>query len=731
MVDEYKPYTIVATYTTGEPSPSPLQKPKGITSRFDKTIVRSRQINFSTEFKISENSVVRFNKASYVPVAPNIYGTVTFPNNIQVFGEVWTEVRPEYELIGSVPFPNEINVTGSLDAVRVFEIGGTVSFKGFTVSGQVDVVTPPLYLDGGVTFTSQTLAYGSVKYKDDVFRGLISNVETVAGNIKDWIVWERGSGWQPSVPLWSNVACHFTDADKVYSILMSGFKFTVSLDNDYLIPFNYGLRVTDTTDSGWTDGIRLRYKRDIPFNDALPVTPKTYISSYIDMIRLRASTHGDFRDGVLVLLDMVFGYRIATPFYFSKSSYFQWAAKIIAKFVRSPVIPPDYEKPKPTDKNIVFRCPFRARTGSGDYNIYFNMTTCKKPYIINENGVYIVDNSLSAKRVVDEKPFNPLSLSIDTDMASWCWSMSATIEAKDLPNVIRLADEIPLLEFTVNGDVYRFILEEISRARQWGSMEAYTLTGRSISALLSSPMSDPITFTNATEVSAVQLVKQIAADAVGNSVSVHWENVVSDIGWVLPANAVSISGKSPIEAIAEIVKPVGAVVFSHPSQPVIVIKKAYPYAHWETPLVLNHTLAEGVITRDGTKWEKTPLKNGVYITDPTTGDSAKVYRRGTSGDKLAPEVVSSILSTTEAKENSGKDVLTQAAPSETVSMSFPFLPLISHVYPCDTLAITTEDGGSSWGTITNVGITASVDKDTLNIGYSVSVKKFMETSMYV
>ena len=149
--------------------------------------------------------------------------------------------------------------------------------------------------------------------------------------------------------------------------------------------------------------------------------------------------------------------------------------------------------------------------------------------------------------------------------------MSATIEAKDLPNVIRLEDEIPLLEFTVNGDVYRFILEEISRARQWGSMEAYTLTGRSISALLSSPMSDPITFTNATEVSAVQLVKQIAADAVGNAVSVHWENVVSDIGWVLPANAVSISGKSPIEAIAEIVKPVGAVVFSHPSQPVIVI----------------------------------------------------------------------------------------------------------------------------------------------------------------
>lgn len=724
-----KAYGLTATYML-EPTPSDLRGAENLTALFDKTIVRNKNINFKTEFKISENRVIRFNKDTFVPVAPNIYGEINFPNNIEAYGVVWTEERQRYPVYGDVPFPNEISLEGSVSFSRVFEIQGEIPLQSFTLAGAVDIFTP-FYFYGEITLSSNTQFYGEVKYYDDVFRGIRNDTQAINKSITGFTRKELYSYWTPSLPTYTNVPSFFDDCTKVHGFLDFIFNDAVPLKVFHNAITQDGIPITDNWGSSYDDGIRLKYKRDIKFNDAVKIVPKSYAMSYDDMVRLRASTHGDFRDGVLILLDMFFGYRVATPFYFSKSSYFQWAAKIVAKFVRSPVIPPEYEKPKPTDKNIRFRCPFRARTGSGDFNIYFNMTTCKKPYVINENGVYIVDNSLSAIRVIDSQPFTPLSLSIDTDMASWCWSMSATIEAKDVPNVIRLEDEIPLLEFTVNGDVYRFILEEISRARQWGNMEAYTLTGRSISSLLSSPMSDPITFTNPAEISAVQLVQQIAANAVGNAVSVHWENVVSDIGWVLPANAVSISNKSPIEAIAEIVKPVGAIVFTHPSQPVIVIKKAYPYAHWETPLSLNHTLAEGVITRDGSKWDKAPLKNGVYITDPSTGDSAKVYRRGTSGDKLAPEVVSSILSTIEAKRDSGKDVLTQAAPSETTSMSFPFLPLISHVYPCDTLAITTEDGGSSWGTITNVSINATVDNENVNINYSVSVKKFMETSMYV
>ena len=140
----------------------------------------------------------------------------------------------------------------------------------------------------------------------------------------------------------------------------------------------------------------------------------------------------------------------------------------------------------------------------------------------------------------------------------------------------------------------------------------------------------------------------MVADTVGDTLTVVWEDLVSDIGWVLAPESVSVSNQSVIKTIASIIEPVGGMVFTHPSQPVLVIKKVYPYAHWENPTVINHTLAEDIVTDEGTSWERTQSKNGVYVTDPTTGNTVKVLRRGTAGESLAEEINSPIVSSHQA-----------------------------------------------------------------------------------
>ncbi|MEG1728749.1 MAG: hypothetical protein RR280_04320 [Bacteroidaceae bacterium] len=699
-----------------DPEPPEPEKPK-------------YQITFTSAYKVSNNRLIRFNKDSYVPVDPSIYGVVSVPSAFEVFGSLYLEPRPTAPIHGNLTFPNVIGVSGTLSTYRLSLVYGNLPFPTFSVEGAVSVFTP-YYVSGTVTLSSETTIVGSLGYKDDAFRGLVSDTGI---NYKQ--LFYKGVGvtenpYQHAKPQKYPNSVPFRWCSRLSRVSELEYTYSTPVREHFNYLFNFATPLQYLVTSQFTDTVRHRVSSLFRYRLATQLHPKTYNTLFREMIRLRYEEESAFHEGVHLSSTGEFSYRHAIPVYVKKGFPFRWCSKVVALFKRSPTTPPDYVQPRQEDFNLRFKCAYRARNATGDYNIYFNMTRCKKPYVIKKEGVYTVENTFSAKRVIDGQNFEPLSAQIDTDMASWCWSISMVIPDFELPKVVRLGSELPLVEVVVNGDVYVFLLDNINRSRRFGAMNTYTLTGRSISSLLSADSSTPVTYTNATEISAVQLVKQLVADCVGDLITVEWEGLVSDIGWVLPANAVSFSGKATIDAIVELVKTVGGVVFTHPSQPVIVIKKAYPYAHWETPTVLNHTLSEDVITDEGTKWDKQPLKNAVYVTDLSTGNAAKVLRRGTSGDKLAPELVSSVVSTVESMEAGGKSVLIQAAPSETKNLTFPFLPAINHVYPCDTLSITTDDG-SDWGTITNVSLSATTSEDAVVVEYAVSVRKFMETMLHV
>lgn len=725
-----KVYKLTTSYDVVLNNPEDNQTPVDPTDPVD-PVKPKYQITFLSAYKVSTSKSIRFNKTEYVPVPPSIAGEFYLLNNIRVDGSLYLEPRPSFPIKGYLDFTSKVDVVGVVSGYRLFSLSGSVPLSSFTLDGSVDVYTP-YYLEGEVVLSSATTIFGEVKYKDDAFRGLRNSVEIEYRKLTVTTNKQPLSTYRHATPQFYGKSLPFRQCSKLQRATELVQQYTGIIRQHLYYLASFGMPVSNGYASKYNETIKYRVGYESPATWATHLEPKLYKTLFREMLRLRTKQDYSYATALPFGVGMTSLYQNAVPIYTKEDFIFRWCAKIVSKLQRSPVKPPDYVQPTAEDFNLRFKCPFRARSVVGDYNIYFNMTRCKKPYQINDSETYYVENTFSAKRVADEQPFNVLSLSLDTDMASWCWSMSAVIPETDLRFVTPLPNELALVEFTINGDVYRFLVEEINRSRAFGTMGTYTIKGRSISALLDEPHTDPISYTNSSEMSVIQLVKQLVYDAVGDTITVEWESLVSDIGWVIPPTAVNATGVSVIKLISDIVAPAGGVVFTHPSQPVIVIKKAYPYAHWEEPLMLNHTLAEAIITDEGTSWDRTTPKNGVYVTDPLTGNQTKVYRRGTSGDKLGAEIVSPILSTVEARSEGGKQALIQANIGEVKSLSFPFLPPITHIYPCDTLAVTTSSGSSEWGTITSVGLDVSVsDTGVVDVGYAVSVKRFMEAGLYV
>lgn len=692
-------------------------------------MVSPYDIAFGRAYSTNTDKNIDFNKGGDTELVLTVNGTLGLPSGFSITGSLTPFKRVTPEIGGVINLNTSLVITGGLNYRKGLTLAGAVHFPPLKVVGSLTVEKDnSISLEGVVRLPSKVRVKGTLHYDEDVYRGLRSGVEVLYREAIAMPPSRVSSTFRKAVDCSTTVRERFSSSRAMSFELSAYFTGMLSLRFPSLAPFTAGVGVVQAWKEGFSSMHRLRLGVE---EKALLATPITIFacSTYTDLLRLRCEWEFYYQETVKKNLELRDTYRWGVPLRSNTQSYWREAVKIITVFLRRPVIPPIYEQPKAEDFNLRFKCPYRAKNKKGYFNIYFGMSRCKKPYIIPPEGTYMTENTFSAKRLADGQPFSVLSCAVDTDLSSWCWSGSFVIPASHLEHVKAISGQLPLVELTINGDQYVILVESFNRARKFND-DTYTVKGRSLSALLDEPHSSPITYTNKTEISAVQLIQQLVADTVGDTLTVYWADLVSDIGWVLPPESVSFSNQSVIKAVASIVEPVGGVVFTHPSQPVLVIKKAYPYAHWETPLVIDHTLAEDIIEDEGTAWTRTTSKNGVYVVDPVTGDTVKVLRRGTAGEVLDAEVSTPIVSTHEARVSAGKHALTKANTAETRSLTFPFLPQMHHLYPADTLCVTTSEG-QDWGTINAVGINVSVDdQGYVDVNYAVGVTRFMETGIY-
>lgn len=258
--------------------------------------------------------------------------------------------------------------------------------------------------------------------------------------------------------------------------------------------------------------------------------------------------------------------------------------------------------------------------------------------IVPDKRFYRVFNRLSIVRLPDRTPLPVTALTIRTDADSWCWSLSANLSGPDAWDLIAPTAPAFLpreLEATINGHVFKFLIDTPNLAKQFGKT-GMTITGRSRSAWLAAP------FLAATSgvVANPRTAQQIGEEALENT---GWTLDWALPEWLVPGGLLAYSG-TPIDRLIQITAPVDGCLLTDPAAQVIRAYPRYPSPSWDwDSQVPDVGIPESALI----SWQQQPdnrtVYNGVYVSGTTHGALAHCVVTGTAGDLQAPMVADPLL----------------------------------------------------------------------------------------
>lgn len=264
---------------------------------------------------------------------------------------------------------------------------------------------------------------------------------------------------------------------------------------------------------------------------------------------------------------------------------------------------------------------------------------------------YIVANDVTLVRVSDLAAIPAYGLQISADADSWTVGWSATVHGAALAVLEPAQPGEPVeLEAAINGDVYRLLVEEIARDREFPSTRLQ-VAGRGISARIAAPYAAAVSRDNA---GGALTAAQLMDDALTiNAVPIGWTVDFGLTDWLVPAGAWRHTG-SHLEAVQAIAAAAGGYVRSDRSAQTLHIRPRWPVLPWElasaTPDIV---LPASAVRRESVRWVERPDYNGVYVSGEAQGILAHVRRLGTQGDILAGMVTDPLITHDDAARQRG------------------------------------------------------------------------------
>lgn len=385
---------------------------------------------------------------------------------------------------------------------------------------------------------------------------------------------------------------------------------------------------------------------------------------------------------------------VAKPVYYRKSEIKPFPPTPIPEYVGS------------TDLNFVCLC---HDVDSHNIVLNFGADDCI-PSVPNKNWWYIV-NEIEVSRLDNGQKIHVFNGSYRTDRSSWCWSYNLTIPAFELSKLDPIAGQPVILKIMVNGYQHLMLLENRTRSRQFAS-ETYTLTGRSVSALLDAPSSPPRAFLQQNERTSVQLVQAEIDRSAYPDLTLNWQ-LIDALGWIVPTESFSYGGLTPIKAIQEIAAAGGGFIYSEADSQAITIKPLYKKTYWD-PIAISEydiLLPESIVTEQSTDYEVYPDYNGITLTNDKTGLTGQIKRTGTSGDVLYESVNNRLFTSDQVMGSYGKSKLAKAGLVESHTFSMPLTSEIGQCKPADILAFNAE----FWGVVDSVSVSFTYSKVTQSV----------------
>jgi hypothetical protein len=341
-------------------------------------------------------------------------------------------------------------------------------------------------------------------------------------------------------------------------------------------------------------------------------------------------------------------------------------------------------------------------------------------------GVIFVTNSVSLTRSDDGRDIKMLGFSVGIDSNSYTWSFSATVPLSELSKVDTAHEQQIGLDFTCNGNLWRFILDSCEDSIQFGE-SSLTIKGKSRAMLLANPYSAQRGFKYDTIMSARQIAEdELNRGGVPSGFTLDWQ-LAGVNGWQVPANTYSYSNKTPINSLQWIAEAAGGFINADMSADILHVLAHYPMPSWEwaaqTPSI---NLPMSLITSRSRGRVNKPAYNGVTIYGENDGGiGALIKRTGTSGGYQPPMVTSDLITDQDAAISRGKMILSDTGDIGNIGISMPLHNDIGVLKPSTLIGV--NDGESWVGMVRGTTITGRLSSNrALEIDQSIDVERHFD-----
>jgi len=346
------------------------------------------------------------------------------------------------------------------------------------------------------------------------------------------------------------------------------------------------------------------------------------------------------------------------------------------------------------------RCSWREPSGWRDAYFYI------KPGIIPTglySRAYIMMHTAMLTRLPDRQAIDVSSITISTDWDSAYWSVKSAIGRDDHLAMLESTPDGPILvEASINSHLWNFQVDSWGTGQTFGK-KSRSISGRSVSAQLGSPMADPRTRTESESRTASQLMNYELENT-------GWTAVIDGDDWLVSGNVFSYSDKTPMQIVRMVADAAGAMVYTDKISKTITVKPRYKVSPWNwastsADIIIPSSMVEKI---DG-EWDERPFFNAAFVSGEADGISAKVLRTGSAGDIVAPMITDKLMTTTGVARAKGISILAASGKWSKIRMDLPVFasPAVPGVIMPGTI-LQFVDGLITWkGVVTAVSVSAS------------------------
>ncbi|MDX1536405.1 hypothetical protein [Arsukibacterium sp.] len=326
---------------------------------------------------------------------------------------------------------------------------------------------------------------------------------------------------------------------------------------------------------------------------------------------------------------------------------------------------------------------------------------------------------LRCYRVSDNTEINIVSANWSISRSQWGATISLQCGSKGDKDLL-FADGIEQeFKLVINGFEFYGLAESFNYSGAFGS-NSYTVVARSSSAILASPHAPARSYSN-------PIAKGVAALVSDELIGTGWDYEFEMSQFNVPAGIFSYVNKTPIEAIAQIAAAIGGMVYPDGETKTLHIRPQWPVTPWAMPTATpDVAVHDDVIQALSSSPASTPLYNAVFVRGEQQGQSAKVRRTGTAGDKVAADVVDPLMVDSLALRQRGTAELANSGRKDALQLNLVIMDLLPPLIPGQVLGITWQTETYK-ALVDSIAITAQTGPNgTLTVRQNVGVLRSYE-----